>query len=166
MIKLEGIQTILKDELEQLRQRIIANMERVGAVASGRTRDSMHVETSNDGGILYGGLPDGAPFGTLETGRRAGKTPYNFASIILQWMSDKGISATPKGRQTQEAADKSLSWAIATSIGRKGTRLFQSGGRTDVYSNEIPRTIENVQSRVIDQLSLIVESININANNI
>ena len=161
-MRIEGIESILRDELEQLRQRIIANMERVGAIASGRTRDSMRVEVSEDGGILYGGRPYGAPFGTLETGRKAGKTPYNFAAIIRQWMDDKGIAATPKGSQSQEAANKSLAWAIAISIGKRGTLLHRNGGRNDVYSNEIPTTIANIQSRALDVLKLEIQSIRLN----
>lgn len=159
---IEGAETILRDELEQLRLRIIANMERVGAIASGRTRDSMHVEASAEGGILYGGLPQGAPFGTLETGRRGGAVPYGFAAIILKWMEAKGIKATPIGKQTQQSADKSLAWAISRRIAKSGTSLFRRGGRADVYSNEIPTTIDNISRRMLDVLRLQVESIKIN----
>lgn len=170
---MESINTILADELEQLRQRIVANMERVGAVASGRTRDSMHVEVVADTqGILYGGLPDGAPFGTLETGSAPHgharysypkqPLPRSFAAIIYDWMVAKGITAQPTGSQTQEQANRSLSYAIAITIARSGTKLFRNGGRTDIYSNEIPQTIANVNARVIKELQLQVEDINQN----
>lgn len=85
------VQKIVGDELESLRSRIIANHVAAKQVASGRTKSSIKVELTENGGILWGRFP----FGTLETGRRAGRTPHNFISIIRQWIIDKGISVPP-----------------------------------------------------------------------
>lgn len=173
---IEGFDKVLREELEALRQRIIANMERDGAVASGRTRNSLRVEVDEGGGILYGGLPTGAPFGTLETGSapfghaRFGYPSIplkrSFASIIYDWMQDKGIRAQPIGRQSQEAADRSLSWAIATTIRKHGTQLYRKGGRSDIYSNEIPATVDNIGRRLLDVLTIQVQSINLNIQDV
>lgn len=74
------VKKILSEELESLRKRIIANHEAAGQVASGRTRDSLRVEATDNEGILFGRYP----FGTLETGRKPGKVPKGFAAIIEQ----------------------------------------------------------------------------------
>ena len=47
-----GTLRIIGEELEALRKRIIANHEAAGQVASGRTKGSLKVEMSEDGGVL------------------------------------------------------------------------------------------------------------------
>ena len=88
---MNDVKQILGIALEELRQRIIANHVAAGQVASGRTRASLRVEVRENEGILWGR----SPFGTLETGRKPGKTPQGFVGIIRQWMKDKGIQAAP-----------------------------------------------------------------------
>lgn len=46
-----GTLRIIGEELEALRKRIIANHEAAGQVASGRTKGSLKVEMSEDGGV-------------------------------------------------------------------------------------------------------------------
>lgn len=46
---------IIGEELEALRKRIIANHEAAGQVASGRTKGSLKVEMSEDGGVCGAG---------------------------------------------------------------------------------------------------------------
>lgn len=48
-----GTLRIIGEELEALRKRIIANHEAAGQVASGRTKGSLKVEMSEDGGVLW-----------------------------------------------------------------------------------------------------------------
>ena len=62
---------ILQDELEELRVAIIAHHISAGQKASGKTAASMHVEVTETRGTLFGR----SAFGTLETGRKAGKVP-------------------------------------------------------------------------------------------
>ena len=52
---LEKQVTIVAEEVEALRQRIIANMRSQGAVASGRTINSLRVEREKDGAMLTAG---------------------------------------------------------------------------------------------------------------
>ena len=75
---------ILQDELEELRVAIIAHHLSAGQKASGKTTASMHVEVTETRGTLFGR----SAFGTLETGRKAGKVPAGFTGIIKQWMKD------------------------------------------------------------------------------
>ena len=150
MITKEDARKVVSEELESLRQRIIENHLRAGQKASGRTIASLHVETDNDGGILFGRKA----FGTLETGRRGGKVPKGFYHIIYQWMQDKGI---------QVERPKSFAYLVARKIAREGTKLYRQGGRDDIYSNEIPKTTESVLSRITGLLGASVESINLNS---
>ncbi len=158
---------ILASELEELKKRIIAHHLAAGQKASGRTIASLHVEVSEDSGTLYGR----SPFGTLETGRRPGKVPMDFQSIIRQWMKDKGIVAPPIPYKTnrphkytpQERGELSMSFLIARKIRREGTRLFKQGGRADIYSNEIPATTREIGNKLLELMHTKIESIKLNS---
>lgn len=142
---------VIQEELEDLKKRIIVNHERAGQVASGRTRASLRVEVSEESGALWGR----SPFGTLETGRKPGKVPKGFYHIILQWVKDKGIKVDNP---------KTFAYFVSQKIAKEGTELFRSGGRADIYSNEIPKTIENVGKRIVGLIVMEVEHINLNSN--
>ena len=89
--------------------------------------------------------------------------PYGFAKIIEKWMQDKGIKGTIKGRQTQEQANKKMAYAIARTIALGGTKLFRDGGRNNIYSTEIPRTVADIELKVAARFEAFVdESIKIN----
>ena len=164
------VQKILGDELEALRSRIIANHVAAKQVASGRTKDSIKVELTENGGILWGRFP----FGTLETGRRAGRTPHG---IIRQWIIDKGISVPPiqyirkpserwKPKYTpQERGLMSMAGAIAHKIKTEGTKLYREGGRNDIYSPEIEKTVNSITRRIGLLFEQEVEHINLNTKN-
>lgn len=159
---------IVREELVLFMERVRANHRAAGQVASGRTSASMHVEVEGDEGTVFGRMA----FGTLETGRRAGRVPSNFRSIIRKWMADKGIKAAPipyvrkpserwQPKYTpQERGDMSLAGAIAHKIATSGTKLYRDGGRSDIYSNEIPKTTEAIMKRVVALFAVDVESIN------
>ena len=89
----DEIRQILREELEDLRARIIANMEREDLVVSGTTRDSMQVEVRGNAGVLTGRRA----FATLETGsrpwsRKPKRTPKWFADLIGEWIDQRGPS--------------------------------------------------------------------------
>lgn len=129
---------ILREELEALKERIIANHRQAGQVASGKTIASMQVNIDGDTGELVG-----RPyFGTLETGAKPWKNaasmkkvPASFNAIIEQWIKDKDLNLN--------------SWAVSYKIIHEGTKLYRQGGRADIYSNEIPKTIESVVQRLL-----------------
>ena len=139
---------ILQEELEALRRNIISNHTRAGQKASGRTAASLHVEVSEDGGVLYGRKP----FGTLETGRKAGRVPQNFQQIIIKWMADKGIKPAPIPYLTnrphkytpEQRGVLRMSYFVAKKIRETGTKLFRDGGRADVL---MPTTAEPAKLR-------------------
>lgn len=161
------------DELESLKGEIAANMAAAGEVASGRTIASMRVTDDGAGTATLWGRK---PFGTLETGRKAGRVPRNFGAIIYQWMMDKGLhsaAAMPYKRgglhkySERERADRSMAWAIARTIERKGTSLYRAGGRADIYSNVIPGAVQRIAGRVASiTLASVAGQIKLNGNSI
>lgn len=162
---------IVADELVRLRERIVANMYKEGAVASGKTIRSLKVTHGDYNATLFSDQK--MPFSILETGRKAGKVPDAFPYIIRKWMEDKGIHAEPIPYKTnrphkyteQERGDMSMAWAIAWKIEHEGTRLYRMGGRDTIYSQEIPKTIEDVKKKlqVFVQVAT-TESIKINTS--
>lgn len=170
MTKSVFIDNVLREELEQARQLIISHIHANGQNASGRTIASMHVEIDGDGGTLYGRNY----FGVLETGRKPGRVPRSFASIIRQWMEDKGLHGTPIPYKAdrphkytpQERGDMSMAAAIAHTIKTKGTRLHRTGGRDDVYSNVVPGTIARVRQRILEHIKTEAQHIELNSTSI
>lgn len=150
----KSAEVVIREELEWLKQRIATNIVMQGANASGKTIASMKVTTTPDGGTLTGRNY----FGTLETGRRGGKIPRNFANIIYEWMQAKGVHAMGGG----EKADRSMSWAIAKTIQKKGTVLYREGGRDTIYSKEILKTIANINTRLGGLIAKQIQTINLN----
>lgn len=159
---------IVSEELMAFAQRVRENHIRAGQRASGRTADSIRLEVDGDTYTVYGRRA----FWTLEHGRAGGAVPKNFRDIIRQWMADKGIKAIPvpyirkpsekwQPKYTpQERGDMSLAGAIAHKIATKGTKLFREGGRDDIYSGEIEKTIETIQARIYQLFGVEVEHIN------
>ena len=162
----DAASVILTEELEALKNKIIAQHFGAGQKASGRTAASLRVEVTEEEGTLYGR----SPFGTLETGRKPGKVPQGFQAIIRKWMADKGINAEPIPYKTdrphkytpQERGNLSLSYLIARKIRREGTSLFRKGGRADIYSNVIPEATERIKGRIVELLKMDVENIKLN----
>ena len=171
VFKKQDIAQVLTEELSRLAERIKENHRNAGQVASGRTLESITYEVTEDRGTLFGRFP----FGTLETGRKAGAVPLAFDAIIRQWILDKGISVEPipyKRKPTkdwqpkytpEERGLRTMASAIATKIRKEGTLLYRQGGRADIYSNEIPDAIKRIEERIAKVFSLTIDSIHINA---
>lgn len=150
------IDDILQRNLEQCAEEIRQAIEVSGQRASGRTQDSIRVEIKDGTGTIYGRKA----FGTLELGRKPGKTPRGFVEIIRKWMQDKGISAQPvpyirqaseRWRPKYTAEERGylqMAGAIAYKIRTEGTKLYREGGRKDVYTPAISSCIERIQMDV------------------
>ena len=166
----DNVLKVVGEELDSLRERIIANHEAAGQVASGRTRASIRVERTEDGGILWGRKA----FGVLETGRKPGRVPRNFNAIIRQWIIDKGIHVAPvpykrnpserwQPKYTpQERGLMSLSGAIAYKIRTEGTLMHRKGEKVDIYSTAVLEAVDNVGRKVSAIFDTEVEHINLN----
>ena len=149
---MKEVQNIIFEELEDLRKRIISNIDSTGRKASGRTSGSMHTDISENRGILFGRMA----FGTLETGRKSGKVPAGFYQIIKQWVIDKGISFDSQSERN------SFAYLVSRRIAREGTQLYRTGAEADVYTTEVPETIERIKDRVGFLMRLEFESIKLN----
>lgn len=85
-------------------------------------------------------------FRVVETGRGPTRTNYEkgektLVEAIKEWLSAQG-------------KEQGLAYAIAKSIHKKGTKLYQQGGRKDVFSNVLTdRAIANMEKSVFDALA-------------
>lgn len=140
---------LVLDCLERVRVRIWSNIDTTGTKASGKTQESLWIESTPTGGRLWG-----RPyFQSVETGRPAGRVPFNFVAIIKQWIIDKGISVKQVAYKTsrqhkysvQERSLNMAAGAIAHSIETTGTQLFKSGGRHDIYSDVIAEEVAQLR---------------------
>lgn len=139
----EEIRAILREELEDLRTRIIDNMTAADQVVTGRTRDSMHVTVQGNAGVLTGRQA----FATLETGsrpwsRKPKRTPKWFADLIGEWIEAKNLDLNQ--------------WAVAHTIIHQGSSLYRSGGRADIYSPELQKTIDRIGDRILSRYEVLV----------
>lgn len=149
---MKEVQNIVFEELEDLRKRIISNIDSSGRRASGRTSESMRTDVSENRGVLFGRMA----FGTLETGRKPGKVPAGFYQIIKQWVIDKGISFDSQSERN------SFAYLVSRKITREGTQLYRRGADTDVYTAEVPETISRIKDRVGFLMRMEFESIKLN----
>lgn len=139
----DEVRQILREELEDLRERIIANMAKADQIVSGGTRDSLHVEIRENGGVLTGRQA----FATLETGSRPWsrppkRVPRFFADLIGKWIDAKGLYLNK--------------WAVAHTIIHQGSKLYRKGGRADIYTPELQPTIDRIGERLLDQYAVLV----------
>ena len=160
------LKQIVEAKLQAAISKIQDNLESTGTNASGRTSQSLRLESSDYGFIIYGRKA----FATVETGRMAGGIPKGFNDIIKQWIKDKGISVTQipyKRKESQNwrpkysVNERSLNiaaGAISFNIKKNGTALFRKGGRKDIFStvfNEaIPDIKKDIQIEIIKQIKL------------
>lgn len=129
----------LSRELTALRQRITDNMQEAGEWATGKTAESMVVEIRDEADLTRGLLYGRAFFGALETGSRpwakpTKRVPKKFANTIQEWIKAKNLDLN--------------AWAVAYTIMHEGSSLYRRGGRSDIYSNEIPVTLDNLAERL------------------
>lgn len=137
------VRQILLEELEDLRKRITDNMAGADLIVTGRTRDSMTASVQGNAGTLTGRQA----FATLEKGsrpwsRRPKYVPRFFADLIGEWIDKRGLSLNK--------------WAVARTIIDQGSRLYRRGGRNDVYSPELQKTIDKIGQRVVEHYAVLV----------
>lgn len=130
--------TTIVDQIKQ-------NLASTGTNATGRTSASLRFEVidNHDKQILR---VIGKPYFTVvETGRKATPQYTNpskqFVDDIIQWVKARGI-------------EEKAAYGIAKSIHAKGTKLFQSGGRTDIVSSVINQTlVDSISKSILDKFA-------------
>ena len=147
------IKQIVIAELEDLAERISANIRTNGQWASGDTARSLKVRQEGDTIALYGR----DSFDSLEKGY---KGPVSVRRIF-NWMVDKGIQ-DPDPKKTN-----SIAFAIARKIEEEGSFLYRNkvtydGVVPDVYSTEIKETIKRLYDKLGDYAIKQIETITLN----
>jgi len=139
-----NIDKLVYDKLDALRSRIAANIKTSNQYASGSMSQSLTIESKpNQWSLLAAKF-----FAVLQTGRKPGKMPP--ISNILNWIKSRSI-------QLEGKSNLSMAWGIAKWIAKHGTRLFQSGGRKDIYTNEIKTFKKNLFSDIRIKLSVYIK---------
>lgn len=134
---------LVYDTLKTIRDRIAENIIDRGLNATGDTIRSMRIEVTGQGkGTLYGRQY----FQSLEEGRPPtdSKPSRAMISSLQRWIDARGIDTTP--------------WAVANSINKNGTRLWRDGGRKDIYTEAINKTIEEVKDEVDIKVKAIMQN--------
>jgi hypothetical protein len=136
------------NRIVQLRDEIRDAIGRMGLKASGRTQDSLKVRVDGNTVILEGR----AFFPTLQYGLKpwSGSTGVRctfdeFKAIIRDWATAKGLSF---GDATTH--ERTIG-AIAMTIIRRGSKVYRSGQRLDVYDTLIDEALLDLG----EQLNLI-----------
>lgn len=154
---------IVTTNLRTLKEVIAENMIKQGRVASGNTIKSMRVIETEDGGQLVG-----RPyFQSVQTGRRAGKVPYNFVDIIKQWAKDKKMHVQSIAYKTnkphkytpQERGYRQLAYFVSQKTKKQGSYLYRIGGKQDIYTEPIKQTVETVKTELGSYFKLDIENI-------
>lgn len=144
---IRDIEMMLTEVFEQAKRDIIANHERAGQVASGKTRDSLSVEVTSDTTSATATMYGRKYFAALETGSQPWKKQYKhppkpFVETIAKWMVDKGIEGVS-------------AYLVARKIMREGSKLYRDGGRQDIFTP----VMEDIEQRIDAELSSIFETI-------
>lgn len=113
-------------------QQIRNNLAATGTNATGRTSRSLRFEVTTNGNIARLRILGRPYFMTVETGRKATpeytKPSRDFVQQIKDWLAAKG-------------GDQGAAYAIAKSIHKHGTKLWQKGGRNDITSNVVNQSL-------------------------
>lgn len=163
----ENIKKEIISILINLKSEIIKNTMSSKQVASGETIRSIQIEES--GSVFK--LTGRSYFSTLETGRKAGKTPKNIVQIIREWVLNKGISVDPIPYRRQ-SSDKwqpkytpqergliSISGAIAYKIRTEGTKLHQEGGRKDIFTEPVDKAVIQIRQGLAGLFKTDIETL-------
>lgn len=147
LIDIRDIEVMLQEVFEQAKRDIIANHDRAGQVASGKTRDSLSVEVTSDTTSATATMYGRKYFAALETGSAPWKKQYKhppkpFVETIAKWMVDKGIEGVS-------------AYLVARKIMREGSRLYRDGGRKVIFTP----VMEDIEDRIDAELSSIFETI-------
>lgn len=135
----------------QLKSEVLAQYESKGLKASGNFARKFEVLKKSD--THYQVL---APYYvyTFEHGRKAGKVPKGFASIIYKWSEDKGISFANDKQRSRFA------FAVANKISKQGTAQYRNNtNRGQIYTPAINKAIDEIQEQFKNELMTKVNTI-------
>jgi hypothetical protein len=131
---------VVQNEGIHLINNIRVNLGSTGTNATLKTSQSLRIEVTQSGDKIKLTLFGRAFFTSVEDGRKPtpGKKPSReFIENLKPWADARGIP-------------QSAVWAIATSINKKGTNLWRSGGREDILEPAVDEFVSNVSQAALD----------------
>lgn len=140
---------VIRQGLQKLILDIIAASEAAGQRASGQTYENIVEETERVGQLVTGTVYAPNYFYTLIRGRGPGKTPANFAQIIMEWAQVKGLSfASP---EELERFGNAVAWKIR----RDGSQLYVN----HLYVDIIDTPIKMFEEYLEQQMDTIMDTV-------
>jgi hypothetical protein len=128
-------------------KRLQVEMQNAGVNASGNLSNSIEYTVSNESDGTHISVLADPYFFYAEHGRRAGRIPMNFVSIIEEWLADKRVQI-PSGLSPRRFAS-----AIAYKIKRYGSLRYRNKAPIDlvepVMGDMYPKLGDILQSRVM-----------------
>ena len=146
-----------KEIFDQFTNTIIPELKKV----SGSLGSTMYAENTENSLTIYA-----SPFiSVLWKGRK----PTSFGAktgsptlqqAILSWIKKKGITGKAN-KQGNVPTEEQLSWGISKSIHMHGTRLYQQGGKQNIFepiltSNRIDNLLNLIGQRYYVQITNII----------
>lgn len=159
---MEAIRDIVIKHMKVVQDGIAANMAKMHRNASGRSVASLHIESEENTDALHVLLTGGKQWEAMQRGRGPGRVPRNFTAIIREWILRKGINyrqLAPKGASPERRLN-SLSFLIARSIMKKGTRLRRSNGYNDIYDTLLNEETEKLAIEAQGVIETEIDKIN------
>ena len=148
LIDFTDIAEMMRQVFEEARQDIITRHEQAGQVASGKTRDGIKVEVTEDMNGATATMYGRPYFASLETGSKPWTKQYKhppkpFVDTISEWMSDKGITGVS-------------AYLVARKIMQEGSLLHRNPDmRPDIFTTPM----KEVEQKISDRISSILDSI-------
>ncbi|GIM60539.1 hypothetical protein ACF3OB_01155 [Capnocytophaga canis] len=131
------MEQIIREELEKIKEDLIAKHVSLGMKASGKWIESLEVKTQATRGSIIGQ----AYTYQLQAGRKSGTMPP--IQAIEEWIKQKGIKPVEDKMKIS-----SLAFIIARKIKQEGTKYYQQGGTDLIDSVVTPDRIQKIIDRV------------------
>lgn len=139
-----NLETILYEELLQLRQDIITRHEQAGQVATGQTREAFSINITSP---FTAELQMPAYAQALEKGRAPGAIPADFKDILFRWSQAKGLVFAT------DADFNRWAYFVSKKIREEGTTLYRSGQTLDIYTTPVSEFEQRLAKRITDYYS-------------
>jgi hypothetical protein len=137
------LMAILSDETNSFLSQVKTNLDATGTTATGKSKDSLRYEITEEGSRIVITVFGKPYFAVVETGRKPtpDKKPSRaMIDSIKEWLSARG-------------KPESMAWAVATKINKEGTKLWQQGGRTDIYTDLKEGFADKIFMEVSEQMA-------------
>lgn len=123
-----------KEGIEAIKE----NLSQNGLNASGKTKDSLRMESDKGSVTIFAR----DFFEALETGSKPStKNPSpDMVESIKEWKDMRGIDAP--------------AYARAKSILKKGSRLWRAGGRTDIFTNVADQMTKDIADDLVKSIKI------------